>query len=172
MWFTPLHNAVANGAHELAAVMLDSNPAAIHFTTGDGRQPLHVLCLCDDATDRLATLEVLLQRRAPSATTPRGGGGGPVLPDLTFAEPFFGNTALHVAAKEGHAEIAIRLLEQPQAADESLASKPNDAGRNALEEVKFELERLEREGQPATAMRRAKLSDTIEKMEIAYIAFA
>ena len=35
-----------------------------------------------------------------------------------------------------------------------------------------ELERLEREGQPATAMRRAKLSDTIEKMEIAYVAFA
>jgi len=101
LWFTPLHNAVANGASELVAVMLDFQPKAINLTTGDGRQPLHVLALCDDPDDRLATLDVLLRTRRHGEQT--------FAPDLSFAEPFCGNTALHVFAKEGYVWGSQRL---------------------------------------------------------------
>ena len=39
-------------------MMLRAQPAAVDITTGDGRTPLLVLALCEDATDRMATLEV------------------------------------------------------------------------------------------------------------------
>ena len=32
-------------------------------------------------------------------------------PDLAFAEPYFGNTALHEYAKQGHWETAVLLIE-------------------------------------------------------------
>ena len=34
-----------------------------------------------------------------------------VQPDLAFAEPYFGNTALHEYAKQGHWETAVLLIE-------------------------------------------------------------
>ena len=40
--------------------MLRAQPGAVEITTGDGRTPLLVLALCEDAADRMATLEVPL----------------------------------------------------------------------------------------------------------------
>ena len=159
-WFTPLHNAVANGASALAATMLEHMPDAIHCTTGDGRSPLHVLSLCDDAGDRMATLEVLLRTRRTA------DGAGTCAPNLGFSEPFFGNTALHAAAKDGHSEVVIRLLE---------AGAPvnclNEAGRTPLEEAKAELQLLSEENAPQTAVRRSRLESTVEMMEIAVVGY-
>jgi hypothetical protein len=149
-WFTPLHNAVANGATALAAAMLEHTPEAVHLTTGDGRSPLHVLSLCDDAGDRMATLEALLRRA----------------PNLGFSEPFFGNTALHVAAKDGHSEVVIRLLEAG-----APVSSLNEAGRTSLEEAQAELQQLREEDAPNTAVRRSRLESTIEMMEIAVVGY-
>ena len=157
-WFTPVHNAVANGAFALVEVLLDHQPEAIHFTTGDGRTPLHALSLCDDAEDRIATLAVMLRPR-------RSRTGENCEANLAFQEPFQGNTALHVAAKDGHSEVVVRLLE----AGTPQWSK-NEAGRNALQEAQHELQLLEEEGRPQTAMRRARLGNTIGVMEIAYVA--
>jgi len=156
LWFTPLHNAVANGASELVAVMLDFQPKAINLTTGDGRQPLHVLALCDDPDDRLATLDVLLSTRRHGEET--------FAPDLSFAEPFCGNTALHVFAKEGYVEVVVQLLEQGSAA--SISSIANWAGRTALEEARAELEQLDAQ----SAVRRSRLEIAIETMEIERLA--
>eukprot|EP00964_Phaeocystis_antarctica_P082643 scaffold51859_cov60-Phaeocystis_antarctica.AAC.3 len=69
--------------------MLRAQPGAVDITTGDGRTPLLVLALCEDAADRMATLEVLLAHKA----------------NLHFAEPFGGNTPLHAFAAEGFAEV-------------------------------------------------------------------
>ena len=113
LWFTPIHNAVANGAHQLVNVMLDHMPDAINLTTGDGRVPLHVLSLCDNEEDREATLDVLLRRRGNAS--------------LNFQEPFKGDTALHAAAREGHNEVVIKLLEAGAS-----AATTNEAGRTAL----------------------------------------
>lgn len=158
-WFTPLHNAVANGASALAAVMLDHMPEAVNLTTGDGRSPLHVLSLCDDPADRMSTLEVLLRPR-------NGRDGSRIAPNLGFQEPFFGNTALHLASKDGHSEVAIRLLEGGAPVDTA-----NEAGQTALEVAQAELRQLQEEGQPQTAMRRSRLENTIEMMEIAVLAY-
>ena len=49
--------------------MLRAQPAAVDITTGDGRTPLLVLALCEDAADRMATLEV--PPRAQAQPTPR-----------------------------------------------------------------------------------------------------
>lgn len=160
-WFTPIHNAVANGASALVAVMLEFMPEAIHLTTGDGRQPLHVLSLCDDPTDRISTLHVLLRSR------PSRDGASACAPNLGFCEPYYGNSALHSAARDGHSEVVIGLLE---------AGAPivclNEAGRTPLEEAKAELALLQDEGQPQTAMRRSRLETTIEMMEIAVVGYA
>lgn len=158
LWFTPLHNAVANGAHQLAAAMLEAMPTAVNLTTGDGRMPLHVLALCDDADDRATTLDVLLRRRQ---------GGADAVAKLDFHEPFHGQTPLHAAAREGYSEVVVRLLEAGAALNEI-----NEAGRTALEEATFELQELERGvGEGNTAMRRSRLADTIEKMQIAALAY-
>ena len=46
------------------------------------------------------------------ATAPaQSDGSGTCAPNLGFQEPFCGNTAMHVAAKDGHTEVVIRLLE-------------------------------------------------------------
>ena len=129
--------------------MLSAQPDAIGLTTGDGRTPLHVLALCDDGNDRLVTLEVLLRHS----------------PNTSFAEPFFGNTPLHVAAREGHSEVAIRLLEA--GADGGIA---NEAGRTALDEARAELATLEAQADASTAARRSRLANTVMVMEIAAIA--
>jgi len=148
-WFTPLHNAVANGAKEVIGVILQAQPEAINLHTGDGRTPLHVLALCDDATDRMASLEVLLRHS----------------PALQFAEPFEGNTPLHAMAKEGHAEVVVRLLEAGAA-----AGATNEAGRTSLQEAQYELQVLEEEADPNAITRRAKLAETVMLMEIAVVA--
>jgi len=153
LWFTPVHNATANGAHALVRAMLEHMAEAVNLTTGDGRAPLHVLALCDDSEDRLRTLEVLLQRRAG------------VELQLNFQEPFCGNTPLHVAAKEGHSEVVGRLLE----AGASIALT-NEAGRTPLEEAKEELRTLNADAQP-NVTRLSKLNETVSVMEIAAIAF-
>jgi len=144
-WFTPLHNAVANGAQAVIKVLLDAQPQAINLTTGDGRTPLHVLALCDDPTDRLASLGLLLQYNT----------------ELNFEEPFEGNTPLHVMAREGHSEVVIRLLEAG-------ASKGaiNHAGRTPLQEAQHFLRVLEHAGDPSTVTRRSQISETITIMEI------
>ena len=46
--------------------MLRAQPGAVDITTGDGRTPLLVLALCEDAADRMATLEVLLTHPNPN----------------------------------------------------------------------------------------------------------
>ena len=79
--------------------MLAAQPAGAAFTTGDGRTPLHVLSLCEDSEARQATLRVILRYATDPARL------------LAFQEPFEGNTALHAAAKQGHAEVVVRLLE-------------------------------------------------------------
>ena len=157
-WFTPLHNAVANGAAALAAVMLDFQPAAIHMTTGTGQQPLHVLALCQPGQELLTTLEVLLQRR-------RDASGKTYAADLSFAEPFYGHTALHLHAKEGNAEVCVRLLEAG-----APAALNNEAGRTALQEAMADLDQLVREDEPGTIQRRSRLKQTADIMEIAVIA--
>ena len=159
MWFTPLHNAVANGASRLVDVILTFKPTAIHLTTGDGRQPLHIAALCQDPELRRQTVEVLMRpRRDPkSAVTVR--------PDLAFTEPFLGNTALHVHAKQGFTETVVSLLEGG-----APATKRNDAGRSALEEVAFELSQLERKNDPATWREREQLQQTYMAMEISMAA--
>ena len=157
LWFTPLHNAVANGAHALVNAMLEHWPGGINLTTGDGRAPLHVLSLCDDADDRVATVDVLLR--------PRGGGNGPA-PLLNFQEPFQGHTPLHVAAKDGHSEVAIKLLEAGASHNET-----NEAGRTPLQEATAELAELEAEGLAQTAMRRSRIANTISVMQIAVLAY-
>jgi len=156
LWFTPLHNAVANGASELVAVMLDFQPSAISLTTGDGRQPLQMLALCDDADDRMATLDELLR--------PRRQGDQTYMPDLSFAEPFYGNTSLHNFAKEGYVESVVRLLQA--GASSSISSIQNWAGRTALEEAVAELEQLD----ALAVVRRSRLEHTIETMEIDRLA--
>ena len=133
-WFTPLHNAVANGARDVIEVLLSSKPEAVNLTTGDGRAPLHVLALCDAATDRMASLALLLQHRA----------------DLNFSEPFEGNTPLHVMAKEGHHEVVVHLLEAG-----ANANATNDAGRTALQEAQHELAILEQQAEPNTVTRQS-----------------
>ena len=148
-WFTPLHNAVANGARDVIEVLLQSQPQAVNLPTGDGRRPLHVLALCDDPEDRMASLALLLRHRA----------------DLTFAEPFEGNTPLHVMAREGHSEVVIRLLEAGAPADAR-----NEKGHTALDEANHELQIAEQEGDAATATRQSKLSETVMLMEIAVLA--
>ena len=45
--------------------MLRAQPGAVEITTGDGRTPLLVLPLCEDAADRMATLEVRSSRTNP-----------------------------------------------------------------------------------------------------------
>ena len=62
-WFTPLHNAVANGASQLVDVLLSFKPSAIALTTGEGQSPLHVAALCQDTELRRQTVEVLLGPR-------------------------------------------------------------------------------------------------------------
>ena len=165
LWFTPLHNAVANGAHALVAVMLESMPDAINLTTGDGRAPLHVLSLCDDADDRVATADVLLR---PRGSNSGGSGGSNRTPRalLNFHEPFYGNTPLHAHAKDGHSEVAIKLLEAGASHAEL-----NEAGRTPLQEAMEELAALEAEGLAQTAMRRSRLANTISVMEIAVLAY-
>eukprot|EP00966_Prymnesium_polylepis_P140986 3255562-Prymnesium_polylepis.3 len=121
----------------------------VNLTTGDGRTPLHVLALCDDPADRMASLMLLI----------RYSGA------LAAAEPFEGNTPLHVMAREGHSEVCIRLLEAgaPKGA-------VNDASRTPLQEAQHALSTLEQEGNPNTVTRRSKLSETIANMEIAVLA--
>eukprot|EP00966_Prymnesium_polylepis_P072076 1673903-Prymnesium_polylepis.1 len=121
----------------------------VNLTTGDGRTPLHVLALCDDPADRMASLEVLI----------RYSGA------LAAAEPFEGNSPLHVMAREGHSEVCIRLLESgaPKGA-------VNEAGRTPLQEAQHTLSTLEQEGDPNTVTRRSKISETIYLMEIAVVA--
>jgi len=144
-WFTPLHNAVANGASELVTVILEHKPSSIMFTTGDGRQPLHVLALCQSEDARVQTLEVLLQHR----------------PDLAFTEPFCGNTPLHEHSKQGNADVILRLLESGASADIK-----NEAGRTPLEELEFDLEQLEREADPSSVVKRSKMANTRMVMEM------
>ena len=162
-WFTPLHNAVANGASQLVDVLLSFKPSAIALTTGEGQSPLHVAALCQDTELRRQTVEVLLGPRhvwqwdddpqhtgkwvpyayehhvalntALAAGTrsitlgkytidlvamtqiktatgfKRAIRRHAVQPDLAFAEPYFGNTALHEYAKQGHWETAVLLIE-------------------------------------------------------------
>jgi len=161
LWFNPLHNAVANGASEMVAVMLDAMPDAVNLTTGDGRTPLHVLALCDEEQPRYATLEVLLRRR-------QGPDGSSHVASLNSKEPFHGQTALHMAAREGHTEVVIRLLEAG-----APASEQNDAGHDPLDEARAELAALDAETQPTAtqAERHARLFDLISKMEIAVLAY-
>lgn len=157
-WFTPVHNAVANGAHALVREMLDAMPEAINLTTGDGRSPLHVLVLCDDAADREATCDVLLRRR----------------PALDFQEPFRGDSPLHAAARDGASEVVIKLLEAGAS-----PGTTNEAGRTALEEAQFELSELQREGasnqnaaqEGNIARRLSRLQNTLQVMEIAMLAY-
>ena len=159
MWFTPLHNAVANGASRLVDVILTFKPSAIHLTTGDGRQPLHVAALCQDPELRRQTVEVLMRpRRDPQSDIT-------VRPNLAFTEPFLGNTALHVHAKQGFTETVVSLLEGG-----APATKRNDAGRSALEEIAFELSQLERKNDPAMWREREQLQQTYVAMEISMAA--
>ena len=51
-------------------MMLRAQPAAVDITTGDGRTPLLVLALCEDATDRMATLEVPPRAQATPRPNP------------------------------------------------------------------------------------------------------
>mmetsp|Transcript_36062 Transcript_36062/g.84222 ORF Transcript_36062/g.84222 Transcript_36062/m.84222 type:complete len:635 (+) Transcript_36062:226-2130(+) len=148
-WFTPLHNAVANGAREVAEVILKKHPEAVDLTTGEGQTPLFVLHLCDDAEEQMATLGLLIRYRA----------------NLAFAEPFFGNTALHIFAQKGFPAMVGRLLEHG-----APSSAKNEAGRTALEEAQHELCMAELQNDSNTAARRAKLRETIEVMEIASLA--
>lgn len=145
-WFTPLHNAVANGAHDVVRVLLTHDAKLVDVTTGEGQSSLHLLALCDDATDRMVTLELLLGARA----------------SLNMQEPFEGGTPLHTLAREGFVAVAARLLEAG-----GDASIKNDAGRNALEEAKYELDRLERQTDGASsATRRAKILETINTLKM------
>jgi hypothetical protein len=52
---------VANGAHDVIRVILQLHPDTANLTTGEGQTSLHLLRLCDDAQDRMVTLELLLQ---------------------------------------------------------------------------------------------------------------
>ena len=61
-------------------MMLRAQPAAVDITTGDGRTPLLVLALCEDATDRMATLEVPPRAQA----TPRPNPHPNPHPDRSF----------------------------------------------------------------------------------------
>jgi len=160
-WFLPLHNAVANGAAPLVDVLLEHAPDTVLLTTGDGRTPLHVLSLCDEAGDREETLEVLLKPRQKA-----DGSGLAERASVGAFEPFYGNTPLHIAAKNGHKEVVVRMLMEPGSAH----TATNYAGRTALDEAQFELARLETESQPATTMLRSRLVDTIDTMQIAMIA--
>lgn len=138
-WFTPVHNAVANGAHDVVKVMLRMKPRAVQLTTGDGRTPLHVLALCDDATDRMATLELLLRHAA----------------DVAFAEPFEGNTPLHVFAREGFAEMVERLL--GAGVPTTIA---NEARRTPRQEAEHALSQLALQPDPS-ATRRERIEYTL-----------
>jgi len=144
-WFTPLHNAVANGARDVAEAILEAHPECVNITTGDGRTPLHVLVLCDDNTDRQATLELLLRYEVA----------------LNFAEPFEGNTPLHAAAKEGCAEVVAFLMQVGASVEAT-----NEAGRTALQEVTFEMQQLEHNQEGSSSTRRSRLAETIETMQL------
>ena len=117
-WFTPLHNAVEHGAAEVVQVMLDRQPAVANITTGDGRTPLHVLATCEDADGRMATLSTLLRAKA----------------DLSFAEPFGGNTPLHAFAKEGCCDVVEKLLQA-----DAPTSTFNEAQRTPRQEAEHAL---------------------------------
>ena len=53
-----------------------------------------------------------LPRKASNCLSlPRAIRRHAVQPDLAFAEPYFGNTALHEYAKQGHWETAVLLIE-------------------------------------------------------------
>jgi len=182
-WFTPLHNAVANGARDVAEAILEAHPECVNITTGDGRTPLHVLVLCDDNTDRQATLELLLRYEVA----------------LNFAEPFEGNTPLHAAAKEGCAEVCLEALlllaPDPRCRLAGMLSRwgyflvvlrcwicaqvvaflmqvgasveaTNEAGRTALQEVTFEMQQLEHNQEGSSSTRRSRLAETIETMQL------
>jgi len=144
-WFTPMHNAVANGARDVVEVILQMHPEAVNYTTGDGRTPVFMLALCDDGVDRMATLNVLLKFNAK----------------LDFAEPFEGNTAMHTLARAGFSEVVARLLEVGAS-----AAIANEAGLTPLQEARKVLETLEQEGESNTAVRRARLQETIQVMEL------
>ena len=75
------------------------------------------------------------------------------------------DTPLHVAAKDGHTEVVVRLLEA--GAD---ANVKNESGRTALQEAQTELAALEAEANPQTMTRQSRLRKMIESMEIAYKA--
>ena len=141
MWFTPLHNAVANGATDVATRLLARRPDLVDIPTGDGRRPLHVLALCDDAADRMTTLGLLLRHNAP----------------LEHAEPFQGDTALHVYAREGHMDLAATLL-----AVGAPRTAKNEAGRTPFEEAEHELAGLDTQAEAASGTRRARLQQTME----------
>jgi len=157
-WFMPLHNAVRSGAADLADLMLETKPEAIHLGTADARMPLHVLPLCDLAEDRTTTLEVLLR--------PRQSGGETVTPQLNFQEFFYGNTPMHIAAKEGQTEVVVELIQ--------VGASPNIknfAGRTPIEEARAVLDALENDSTRAhsTAIRRSRIAETVSAMEIALI---
>lgn len=159
LWFTPIHNAVANGASELVDIMLEHRPQAINLTTGDGRRPLHVLALCENEEHRMQTLEVLLRgRRDPDS-------GERVTADLSMAEPFYGNSPLHAHAKKGFIDVAVRLLEAG-----APAHAKNDAGRTPLEELTFDLDKLERENEQESVLERSRMAETKQAMELSLIA--
>jgi len=148
-WYLPLHNAVANGAHDVVRVLLELHPDVVNLTTGEGQTSLHLLRLCDDATDRMVTLELLLAARA----------------ELDAQEPFEGNAPLHILAREGFVEVAARLLEAGASPNQT-----NNAGRTPLEEAHEELRRLEITSGPGSATRLAKLRETVDTLQLVVAA--
>ena len=103
----------------------------------------------------------------------RGGsvGGGRTADALparrpTDALPAEWHPGADAAAREGHSELVVKLLESGAS-----PATTNQAGRTALEEAQAELDALERAGEPGTAVRRSRLADTIEKMAIAVLAY-
>ena len=91
-WFTPVHNAAANGGPLTVGELLRADRALADATTGEGQTTLFAAALCERPADRRRVVDLLLAHGASTA----------------FVEPFRGDTALHEYARRGlHAEVAL-----------------------------------------------------------------
>ncbi|KAJ8604963.1 hypothetical protein CTAYLR_006891 [Chrysophaeum taylorii] len=119
--FPPTASAIANGSVLIVRTLLHSG-ADPDGRTSDGRTLLHVLCLVNSQPQRRPLLEALVNAGA----------------DVDAVVPSTGDTALHLAAKDGLLDVVLGLVEFQ--ANTLLA---NASGLTPADAALFELQTLD-----------------------------
>lgn len=119
--FPPTASAVANGSVMIVQTLLHSG-ASPDTRTSDGRALIHLLCLAASEKHRKALLEALVNAGA----------------DVNAAVPSTGDTALHLAAREGLIDVVLGLVEF-----EANTLQTNSSGLRPAEAALLELQGLD-----------------------------